>query len=77
MAESDAPDWLVEIVTNTSRLMSSTPKSVADAVWWEFRKRIALEVKEGLDMRADQLDRLIATLTADMRLVDRETGAVL
>ncbi len=36
---SDAPDWLIDLIERQSRLMSSTPKSVADAVWWEIQHR--------------------------------------
>lgn len=43
MSQSDAPEWLVELITRQSRLMSSTPKSVADAVWWELQTRGAVE----------------------------------
>lgn len=37
--ESDAPEWLIELIANQSRLMSSSPKSVADAVWWDLQRR--------------------------------------
>lgn len=36
---SDAPQWLVDLIEQKSRLMSSTHKSVADQVWFEVNKR--------------------------------------
>lgn len=43
MADSKAPEWLVELVANQMRLMSSNPQSVADTVWWELQKRSELK----------------------------------
>lgn len=73
MSQSDAPDWLIELIANSMRLMSSSPKSVADAVWWGFQQKVALEIKEGLDIQADHArNQILATITADARLVERE-----
>lgn len=36
---SDAPEWLIELIHNQQRLMSSNAKSVADQVWYEFHHR--------------------------------------
>jgi hypothetical protein len=35
----DAPPWFTERCEELSRLMSSTPKSVADGLWLELVKR--------------------------------------
>lgn len=69
---SDAPDWLVDVVARQSRLMSSSPKSVANAVWWEFHKRLELEMRERVEISGETL-----RATLDYRLKDREDGHTL
>jgi hypothetical protein len=39
MSTSEAPDWLVELITSQQRLMSSSAKSIADQVWHEIHQR--------------------------------------
>lgn len=47
---SDAPDWLVELVRNQMRLMSASPQSVADAVWWELQRHAEIRVADHADL---------------------------
>jgi hypothetical protein len=42
---STAPDWLFELIKSQMRLMSSSPRSVADSVWWELQRRSAEQKK--------------------------------
>lgn len=73
MSTSDAPDWLVELIGDQMRLMSSSPKSVADSVWVEFRSRLELEIKEGLDLRADNLrNSFMMSATMDYRIKEKD-----
>lgn len=49
---SDAPEWLETLIHETARLMSSTDKSVADQVWFEFHKRGLIGV--GVEVLAEE-----------------------
>lgn len=66
---TQTPEWLVETITNASRLMSANPQTIADTVWWELHKRIELEVKESIQQQVDGTLRAMA----EWRLKDRET----
>lgn len=35
----EAPDWFTTRCQELSRLLASSPKSVADGLWWELIKR--------------------------------------
>jgi hypothetical protein len=52
-----APDWMVEKVAELSRLMHSSPRSVADGIWQEIHVRLALELKEQMEFQNDALVR--------------------
>jgi len=69
MTDSNAPEWLVETIAAASRLMSANPKSIADTVWWELHKRIALEQQERMESLAEDQIRFVA----EWKLVDRDT----
>jgi hypothetical protein len=53
-AAMDAPDWFTQRAEELMRLMSSSPKSVADGLWFELISRglIAPEERTGVPDRA-------------------------
>lgn len=73
MSDSNAPEWLVDLVRNQMRLMASSPQSVADAVWWEFQRRVELEIKESLDLNLRAAtDPYLVQGTVEYRFKERE-----
>lgn len=67
VSRETSPDWMVETIQNESRKLSSTPKSVADAVWFELQERLALEFKERMEAINGETMRMVS----EWKLIDR------